>query len=271
MACRRCVKCPTPFLQVAMIHEHKGKIMDARTTAPRSAAMFPRSVSHVHQVRQHGIGRHQHETRRRRHVDREDRKAAMLFRLSAMWRRASPFGTRHRRKSTTHRKLNLALAKLLPRFLILRPAKDLLFDFVWRGQFRVGPLLPRLGFRALAPFFSLCLCVNVFSLSLCLSYAISPRSMYRWHCFQMRQHRAASIPQHHPNVFSAPPARCAFPAVSYLRESPRFLQPPDWLFRDPGGSPFRVRRRLALIVPLPLTHRFWSSPESSELLRTDQP
>ena len=68
------------FLQVAMIRmNHKGKSMDAEDYNAGGPGDVPQVVSHVQQVRQHGMGVISMKLCGEGTFDREDRKAAMRF------------------------------------------------------------------------------------------------------------------------------------------------------------------------------------------------
>ncbi len=68
------------FLQVAMIRmNHKGKSMDAEDYNTGGPGDVPQVVSHVQQVRQHGMGVISMKLAGEGTFDREDRKAAMRF------------------------------------------------------------------------------------------------------------------------------------------------------------------------------------------------
>src|SRR5882724_10368830 len=68
------------FLQVAMIRmNHKGKSMDAEDYNTGGPGDVPQVVSHVQQVRQHGMGVISMKLAGEGAFDREDRKAAMRF------------------------------------------------------------------------------------------------------------------------------------------------------------------------------------------------
>jgi predicted aldo/keto reductase-like oxidoreductase len=68
------------FLQVAMIRmNHKGKSMDAEDYNTGGPGDVPQVVSHVQQVRKHGMGVISMKLCGEGTFDREDRKAAMRF------------------------------------------------------------------------------------------------------------------------------------------------------------------------------------------------